>query len=102
MSTNYKEKITWKIKISAEYKSIYSEVIKRDFVIDLSEFENTILPEEPPIYKISKSLKSIEKDLDHIASGWSKIQVITQTKKEKREEHEEHYRQHQEATEKPE
>lgn len=65
-------------------------------MIDLSEFENTILPTEPPLWQISKSLKSIEKDINHISTGWSEIHTITQTKKEKREEDEENYRQFQE------
>lgn len=102
MTENYEEKIKKKIKISATYETVYGESISSDFIIDLSEFENTLLATEPPPWQIAKSLKNIEKDIDHIASGWSKIQVITQTKKEKREEDEEHYRQHKEATEKPE
>ena len=102
MTESYQEKINRKIKISATYETVHGETIYSDFIIDLSEFENTLLATEPPAWQIAKSIKKIEGDIAHIASGWSKIQVITQTKKEKREEEEENYRQHREATEKPE
>ena len=102
MTESYQEKINRKIKISATYETVHGETISSDFIIDLSEFENTLLATEPPAWQIAKSIKKIEGDIAHIASGWSKIQVITQTKKEKREEEEENYRQHREATEKPE
>ncbi len=102
MTENYQEKIKRKIKISATYETFQGETITSDFNIDLSEFENTLLASEPPAWQIAKSLKKIEWDIAHIASGWSKIHVITQTKKEKREEDEEHYHQYQEAQEKTE
>lgn len=102
MTENYAEKIKRKITISATYETEYGNTISSNFIIDLSEFENTLLATEPPAWQIAKSLNKIEWDIAHIASGWSKIQVITQTKKEKREEDEEHYRQHQESQEKTE
>jgi hypothetical protein len=60
MTENYQEKINRKIKISATYETVHGETISSDFVIDLSEFENTLLATEPPAWQIAKSLKKIE------------------------------------------
>lgn len=56
------------------------------FYIDLSQFEGIRGIGEKPIYRIAKSIESIQKDLNKISTGWNKLRVITQTKKEYYEE----------------
>ncbi len=83
MDRNYKEKIKRKIEIKVTYNDKYLNNIENTFYIDLSEFENTILPQELPIYKIAKDIEDIRKNFWHIASWFTKLNIITQTKKEK-------------------
>jgi len=61
-------------------------VYKKGFDFDFSQFLDMSQLGDEPIYKISKSLESMEKDLGHLASGFKKLNVITQTKKEKQDE----------------
>lgn len=82
LSTNYSEKIKWKIHISCFYKDKFWETIKDVFLIDLSMFEDTFVPQEEPIYKIERSIWKIEKSLDKISRWFPKLNVVTQTKKE--------------------
>jgi hypothetical protein len=41
--------------------------MKDNFLLDLSVFENTFLPQEKPIYKIKNSIEKIEKSLHNIS-----------------------------------
>lgn len=83
ISTNYKEKIKRIITIFAEYKDSNNKIRRKTFLINLSEFENTTVPQTPPIYNISRDIEKIQKDI-HSIILWSKqIKVLTQTKKEK-------------------
>lgn len=84
MTTNYEEKIKWKIEIKATYKDKYWNKKKNKFLIDLSEFEDTMLPQEPPIYKLSKNIEKIQKDFHSIITWFNQLKVLTQTKKEKK------------------
>lgn len=84
MTTNYEEKIKRKIEIKATYKDKYWNKQKNKFLIDLSEFEDTMLPQEPPIYKISKNIEKIQKDFHSIITWFNQLKVLTQTKKEKK------------------
>lgn len=88
LSTNYEEKIKWKINISCCYNDKYWKKIKECFLIDLSMFEDTFLPQEKPIYKIEKHLEKIEKNFQKLSTGFNKLRIITQTKKEYQQEQE--------------
>jgi len=93
MTTNFKEKIKRKFKIKTSYKDKYWTKKNHSFLIDLSEFEDTFLPQEPPIYKISKNIEKIQKDFHSIISWFNQLKVLTQTKKEKKEEDQKRYEQ---------
>ncbi len=59
------------------------KVYKKGFDFDFSQFLDMSQLGDEPIHKISKSLESIGKDIGHLASGFKRLKVITQTKKEK-------------------
>ncbi|MCH8518292.1 hypothetical protein LAT59_00805 [Candidatus Gracilibacteria bacterium] len=92
LSTNYAEKIKWKINISCCYNDKYGKKVKDSFLIDLSMFEDTFLPQEKPIYKIEKHLSKIEKNFHKLSTGFNIMRIITQTKKEYQEEQEENFK----------
>lgn len=86
LSTDYEEKIKWKIEIYAEYKDWEWKTYKNTFLLDLSEFESSFLPKEDPKYNIEKHLKKISDDIHKFWTWFSKIRVISQDLKEFREE----------------
>lgn len=88
LSTNYAEKIKWKINISCNYNDKYWNKIKDAFLIDLSMFEDTFLPQEKSIYKIEKHLWKIEKNFHRIATWFSELRIISQTKRQYQKEQE--------------
>lgn len=77
-----------KFSLFFEYsdKPIKGKIYKKGFDFDFSQFLDMSQLGDEPIYKISKSLESIEKELGHLVSGFKKLNVITQTKKEKQAE----------------
>lgn len=91
MTTKYEEKIKRRIGIKAFYKDKYWIKKKDVFVIDLSEFEDTLHPQQPPIYKISENIEKFQKDFNHISTWFYKLHIITQTKEEKKIEDKKHY-----------
>ncbi|NUJ97638.1 hypothetical protein HGA92_02495 [Candidatus Gracilibacteria bacterium] len=99
LSTNYEEKIKWKINILCEYTDKYGDLIKDSFLLDLSSFEDTFLPQDEPIYKIEKHLKSIEKSLNKISTGFLNASLITQNKKDYIAEQKEKFEEYKKAKE---
>jgi len=86
ITNDYEEKIKRKININTSYNDKYWHTTKNIFVIDLSEFEDTMLPQELPIYKISKNIEKIQKDFHSVISGFRQLKVLTQSKEEKQQE----------------
>ena len=79
---NYDEKINWKININSVYYDKYWKKIKSSFLIDLSEFENSFVIWEDPIYKIEKNIEKLTEIIWKIWRWSYKPRIITQTKKQ--------------------
>lgn len=80
-----KLKTTFKIKITYEdnrHKKTYSDT----YVIDFSQQRGLSQLGEPPLYKIAKNVEQIQKDINHISTGWAKLNVIRYTKEDINEE----------------
>ncbi|MEF2175853.1 MAG: hypothetical protein V3575_05250 [Candidatus Absconditabacteria bacterium] len=82
LSTNYKEKIKRKINIKCTYNDKYGKKISNSFLIDLSMFEDTFVPQEKPIYKIEKHIEKIGVLLNRLTNGTRNINVVIKSKKE--------------------
>ena len=95
MTDDFENKIKTELIIKAEYKDNKGKKYSLEFPIRFSEFENTLLPIEDPSFKIAKHLESIQKNIEKITSGWSKLRVIHQSK----EQHQEELKQHREELE---
>ncbi len=64
-------------------------VYKRKFVINFNQFMDMSQIGEEPLYQISKNIKEIRDEVHYLSSGFHKLNVITQTKKEKQSEEKE-------------
>jgi len=86
MGDEFHKLIKYKSIIHTEYKNSANKKIKRDFVLSFVDLENTFLLPENPLFTISKTLEKLQKNIDRLITGSSKLRVITQTKKEYLEE----------------
>lgn len=71
-----KEKIKAVLGFDVLYESSTGKRYKEEFIVDMSEHQGTRrIGGDPPLYKIAQSLEKIQKEFDHIASGFHKINV---------------------------
>ena len=79
MMENYDEKIKSFFEVKVSYKDATGSSHLDTYVIDLSYFKGLTQLGEPPLYKIAKSVENMQKNIDHIATGWSRIKVHVYT-----------------------
>lgn len=100
MFENFESKILTVVKVDVSYRTGAGDTVKDSYTIDFSVFRGLEQLGEPDLYRIAKAIEKIEKNIDHLSSGWSKPQVITQSKseytEERRKEMEEARRRHEE------
>ena len=63
------------------------------FIVDFSQFDGLTYTTGDPLQKIEKHLDSLQRDVHHMTTGFSKLHILTQTKEEYLEEREEVRRQ---------
>ena len=78
------------IKIKVFYKDILGKIHKELFIMDFTELMGRTQLGEPPIYKIAKNIEHIQKDINHLSTGFHKLKTIIYTKKDIQEEHNKH------------
>jgi hypothetical protein len=89
MAIEFEAKIATRIRVTVNYSTASGERARDEYVLDLSVFKGRHQLGEPDLHSVAKSLKSLAKDVDHLASGFNKLQVITQDKAEYRQEQKE-------------
>jgi hypothetical protein len=67
------------LKISVEYSDVLGEHHKQDFVLDFGEFAYISRLGTPPLYEIASAIKKIQSDINHVATGFSKPHVLTES-----------------------
>lgn len=72
--------------ITVSYVSATGKERRAEYVIDLAEMRGMRQLGTPPLHSAAKSLEKIASTADHLASGWSKLRVITKTAAEERAE----------------
>lgn len=82
MNENYDEKINSLLEIKVSYKNAIGSAHLETYVIDLSCFKGLTQLGEPPLCTIAKSVESMQKNIDHIANGWSRIKTQIYTVKD--------------------
>ena len=87
LTENFEEKIKKPFKIKVVYKNKVGDIFRETFIIDFSQFEGMSQLGEPPLYKIAKSLDSLQKDVGRLSSGFHRLKTIVYTKKDIEQEH---------------
>jgi len=88
LTENYEEKVKNPFEIRIIYENSIHKSYSNIYSIDFSQFTGTSQLGEPPLYKISKNIEDIQKNIGYLSTGRNKLQVITYTKKEIDEEEE--------------
>lgn len=92
---NFDAKMKAQVLIKVSYKSATGTKYDNEYLIDLSELKGMQRIGEPPLYKISKNIEEIKKDIGHFASGFRRLKADVYTS-EDRERAEEERRAYQE------
>jgi hypothetical protein len=69
-----------------KYHDKDKKIYRKKFSFDFGQFRDMSSGDDEPFYKIAKNIESMQKDIHHLSTGFYKLSVITQTKKEKIEE----------------
>jgi hypothetical protein len=65
--------------ISVEFKDVLGKHHRQDFVLDFGEFVHIAYLGTPPLHEIASATKKIQTDINHLATGFSKLQVLTES-----------------------
>ena len=77
---NYNDKIKTAINIKVKYQNMLGNIYEKTFLIDFSEFAGLTWLGTPPLHEIAENIKKIGKNIDHLCSGFSKLNVISHSK----------------------
>ncbi|MBI2665410.1 hypothetical protein HYX12_02195 [Candidatus Woesearchaeota archaeon] len=69
--------------LSFKYKDKKNKLYRKKFYFDFTQFFDMSQLGEEPLHQIAKNIEKIEKNISHFATGFSKLQVITQTKEDR-------------------
>ncbi len=95
MTKNFAEKIKARLTVEVTYCSATGKSYRDAIPIHFEEFEGYGTIGTPHLYSIAESLKKIEQNVGHLASGFRHLRVDTYTNDDRRreeEEWEEHHR----------
>lgn len=86
---NYDEKVATVLRVRTRYRTPDGSHESGSHLVDLSWLRNMSQLGTPPMQEMAKSLKALQKDINHLVTGWRKLKIITQDKADlEREEHE--------------
>ena len=85
---DFDAKMKSQVLINVSYRSATGTKYNNEYLIDLSELKGMQRIGEPPLYKISKNIEAIKKDIGHFASGFRRLKtdVFTSEDRERAEE----------------
>ena len=69
-------------KIKVTYESNIHEPYSNTYLIDFSQQNGLTQLGEPPIYTIAKNIEQIQKDINQISTGFTKLKIIRYTKED--------------------
>lgn len=64
--------------ISASYEDAAGKLRKEEFALDFKEMENLACIGVPPMNEIANSVKKLQEDFGRIATGFNKLQILTE------------------------
>lgn len=95
INQNFVEKIKACLIVGIKYKSSIGKIYTDTIFLHFDEFEGYGTIGTPPFYSIAKSLEKIERNIDHLATGYQRMKVDTYSNEDRvleRAESEQRYR----------
>lgn len=89
MTDMFEQKVESILNFVVRYKGATDKSYTEKYRIDLAEFKGRSQLGEPHFYSISKSLKKIQEDFNHLATGFRRIKVDIYTSDDRERENEE-------------
>lgn len=80
MLQDFEKKIGTAFNIKVSYKNSSGEKSNDSYLIDMSIFKGLNQVGKPDLYSIAKDIEKIQKDFHNLATGFTKLNIITQTK----------------------
>lgn len=99
MTNNFEEKIKARLAVEVTYSSASGKSYADTVPIHLDEFEGYGSIGTPHLYSIAKSLEKIERNAEHLASGFRHLRVDTYTNEDRERDREEWEQRHRTITE---
>jgi len=75
MTENFEKKVNSIILFTIHYRNANGKKYQETFRIDFSEFLGITRIGKPHLYAIAQSLEKIQKDINHISTGFKRLQV---------------------------
>jgi len=82
LAEDFEEKLKMAFEIKITYENNLNELYSNTYLIDFSQQRRLNQVGEPPIHKIAKNIEQIQKDINNISTGRTKLKVIRYTKKD--------------------
>ncbi len=82
--------------MTASYRSATGQAFKEEFNLDFEHFRGMVTVAKSPLYKIADLLEKIQREWDHIASGFRRIKVEVWDQADLEKEREEYEKQREE------
>lgn len=98
MTQNYEGKIKARLVIDASYKSAAGKSYSHAIPVYFDEFEGYGTVGTPHLYAIAKAMEKIERNVDHLATGFRRLRVDTYSQTDRAKEAEEWEQHRQELT----
>lgn len=89
MTQNYEGKIKARLLVDANYKSAAGKSYSQAIPVYFEEFEGYGTVGTPPLYAIAKAMEKIERNLDHLTTGFRRLRVDTYSQMDRSKEAEE-------------
>lgn len=89
MTEEFEDKVATQIRVRSTCKGATGAVYDRQHLLDLSELKGISRIGEPPLLKIAKSLEALQKDVQHLATGFNKPKVNVFTHEDRERERKE-------------
>ncbi|OIR01462.1 hypothetical protein GALL_165530 [mine drainage metagenome] len=89
MTKNFAEKISAKLIVDVAYKSANEKSYKDSIPIYFEEFEGYATIGTPPLHAMADSLEKIERNIDHLATGFRRLRVDMYSEADRSREREE-------------
>ncbi len=100
ITKNFEGKIKARLIVNVAYTSATGKSYDDNFPVYFEEFEGYGTLGTPHLYAMAKSLEKIEKNLDHLTTGFKRMRVDIYSERDRRREKEEWEQYRQEATKK--